>query len=126
MKITKMLAGIAMALVVAAGCDSAPTTSPAEARTNLLSDPLTVELVGQSPILPNKNCPFTGYASGGTGNYTYYWSATYPGTGTAVGNEWVGRGSGNFVLTVTVTDGVDADSDAMTVTVASNSPSCPD
>lgn len=125
MKIAKMLAGIVMALVVTAGCDSAPTTSPAAARTNLLSDPLTVELVGQTPIRPSTNCTYTAYASGGTGNYTYYWSATSPASGTATGNEWVGRSSGNFVLTVTVTDGVDADSDAMTVSVVSNGPACP-
>lgn len=78
--------------------------------------------VGQTPIRPSTS---SRTPAGGTGNYTYYWSATSPASGTATGDEWVGRSSGNFVLTVTVTDGVDADSDAMTVSVVSNGPACP-
>jgi hypothetical protein len=86
---------------------------------------LAVSVTGQDPIKANNYCVYAPVASGGSGNYTYSWSATSPATGTQSGNEWVGKSSANFTLTVTVSDGYTTAQGSKNVTISSGASTCP-
>lgn len=86
---------------------------------------LSVSIGGQSTIRPNEYCVYWAVPSGGSGNYTYSWSAGSPAVGTASGGEWVGKSSGNFTLSLTVSDGYTSASANKSVTVSSGAMVCP-
>jgi hypothetical protein len=67
------------------------------------TDP-SVTLFGSLVIKPNTSCTWTADGSGGTGPYTYSFSATSPATGSQSGADWTGQSSSTFNLTATVTD----------------------
>lgn len=67
------------------------------------SDP-TVSVLGSYVIKPNTACSWTADGSGGTGPYTFGFSATSPSTGSQSGDTWTGQSSSTFTLTVTATD----------------------
>lgn len=122
MKIVKMLAGLVVAALITSATAASGVAADPAASAN---DPLSVVLVAQSPIQPNTYCTVTAYASGGTGNYTYYWNAS-PYRITAVnGNEVTVRSSTNFSVTVTVFDGTSTVAETENITVSSNAASCP-
>ncbi|MBB4635086.1 hypothetical protein [Longimicrobium terrae] len=126
MKIARFLACIALAATAAGACESTTAASraaPAGPQRDL--DPLEVEILGQSPILPNTNCEFWASATGGGGTYTYTWTKTSPAIGTPSGAYWTGRSSASFSLRVSVTDGVSTAADTIAVTVSSSAPFCP-
>jgi hypothetical protein len=121
MKIVKMLAGLAVAALITA----ATATSGAAADPGAAPDPLSVTLVTQSPILPNTNCTFAAYAYGGTGNYTYTFSASPNRIISSSGNEVTVRSSTSFTLYVSVYDGSTTANDQASITVSSFAASCP-
>ncbi len=122
MKIVKMLAGLAVAaLITAATATSGAAADPAAAT----SDPLSVVLVTQSPIQPSTHCTFTAYASGGTGNYTYYWTTTPNRLISFYLNEITVASSTSFTVSVTVNDGSTTASDNASITISSNAAACP-
>lgn len=86
---------------------------------------LSVSIQGESSVRPNVDCAFWANAAGGTGSYSYSWSATSPATGSANGGEWVGRSSSSYTLSVTVSDGVSSVSANKSVTVSSGAFVCP-
>lgn len=86
---------------------------------------LSVSIEGPSSVRPNVDCAFWANATGGTGSYSYSWSAGSPATGSATGGEWVGRSSGNYTLSVTVSDGVSTANASKNVTVSSGAFVCP-
>lgn len=86
---------------------------------------LAVTVSGQSPIKANNYCVYAPVASGGSGNYTYSWGATSPATGTQSGNEWIGKSSSDFTLTVTVSDGYTTAQGSKNVTISSGATTCP-
>lgn len=86
---------------------------------------LAVSINGQSPIKANNYCVYAASASGGSGNYTYSWSATSPATGTQSGGEWIGKSSGDFTLSVTVSDGYTSVTGNKNVTISSGASTCP-
>ena len=88
-------------------------------------DALAVSVTGQTPIKPNVYCVYAASASGGSGNYTYSWSATSPAIGTPSGGEWIGKSSADFTLTVTVSDGYTTAQGSKSVTISSSASTCP-
>jgi hypothetical protein len=88
-------------------------------------DALSVSIGGQNPVKPGTYCVFPAIASGGSGSYTYSWSATSPAVGTSSGGEWIGSSSGNYTLSVTVSDGYTSASANKSVTVSSGATVCP-
>ena len=86
---------------------------------------LAVSVTGQDPVKPNLYCVYAASASGGSGNYTYTWSATSPAVGAAGGAEWVGKSASSFTLSVTVSDGYTTATGSKSVTVSSGAASCP-
>lgn len=81
-------------------------TAPQEP-TNTANDVLSVYILGQNYIPRNTLCGWIAYASGGTQPYTYSWTRTGAGSGTADGMYWdgqIGYGASYMTLTVTVTD----------------------
>lgn len=126
MKIARYLACLTLAAVAASACESTTAASgaaPAGPRRDL--DPLSVEILGQSPIRPNTNCEFWASATGGSGTYLYTWTKTSPAIGTPSGAYWTGRSSASFSLRVSVSDGVTTAADTFAVTVSQSAPSCP-
>jgi hypothetical protein len=88
-------------------------------------DALSVSIGGQNPVKPSTYCVFPAIASGGSGNYTYSWSATSPAVGASSGAEWIGSSSANYTLSVTVSDGYTSASANKSVTVSSGAMVCP-
>jgi hypothetical protein len=121
MKILKMLSGLAVAALITV----ATATSGAAAGTAPTGDPLSVLLVAQSPIQPSTHCTFTAYASGGTGNYTYYWTTTPNRLISFYLNEITVSSSTSFTVSVTVNDGSTTASDNASITISSNAAACP-
>lgn len=121
MKILKMLSGLAVAALITV----ATATSGAAAGTAPTRDPLSVLLVAQSPIRPSTHCTFTAYASGGTGNYTYYWTTTPNRLISFYLNEITVSSSTSFTVSVTVNDGSTTASDNASITISSNAAACP-
>ncbi|HEX2188966.1 MAG TPA: hypothetical protein VHG51_08725 [Longimicrobiaceae bacterium] len=107
---SRKLACCVIAVLGLAACSGdavAPAGPDAPARTVTAASTLTVTISGQYYIQPFDNCTWYASVSGGTPPYSYSWSDAGM-EGTANGSEWVGyaNGTGDYIVSVSVTDAV--------------------
>lgn len=91
---------------------------------NVVPQALNVWITGPDEVLPNAQCSWLAYASGGTGSYSYSWYGP-GGTGSSQDYFITSPSSGSFYVEVTVNDGNTSKFAYKLVTVSQFAGMCP-